>query len=279
MRASARTDRKKSPVKLRTATVVVASVGILLAATACSSGGSSTGSGSSATPAASKTAAASSKTYTADDLPAILTTAEKKVGLSGTILDNEQVQAKIKQAGGLGGISSLLGQTGVKFSPASCGQLIKDNLSTTPPADSIDSILTYGTNSVTVTSIAGKKLPATFTSDQIAKQAKVISQCGSMKISVIQSGQTISIPLTLKKVSVSTDAEKTNALEETITTPSPTGGAGTPVAIRIITAVQGNLLIVGESSSASATTTASTPSASPAVPIVDVINAVVAAAK
>jgi hypothetical protein len=264
-------------VKLRTATVVVASVGVLLAATACSSGTS--GSGSSAAPAASKTAAASARTYTADDLPTILTTAEKKVGLSGTILDNAQVQAKLKQSGGLGGLSSLLGQSGVTFSPASCGQLIKDNLSTTPPSGSIDSVLTYGTNSVTVTSVAGKKLPATLTTDQTAKQAKVLSQCGSMKISVTESGQTISIPLTLKKVSVSTDAEKTNAIEETITTPSATGGAGTPVAIRIITAVQGNLLIVGESTSASATTTASTPSASPTVPIVDVIDAVVAAAK
>lgn len=259
-------------MKYRAATVAVVSVGILIAATACSSGTSTGGSSSPATKSAS------AKTYKAKDLPSILTTAEKKVGVSGTILDDSQVEAKLKQAQGSSGISSLLSQKGVTITPAACGQLVKDNLTTTPPSGTINSILTYGSSAVTVTAISGSKLPSSLTSGAAAKQAKVLSQCGTMKISVTQSGQTIAIPLTIKKVDVSTNADTTNAFEETVTTPSTTGGAGTPVSIQVITAIAGNLYITAQGSS-TATTAASTPSASAQPPLADVVNAIVAAAE
>ncbi|AMM20270.1 hypothetical protein AX769_08970 [Frondihabitans sp. PAMC 28766] len=265
---------KEEIVKFRVATVVIASAGILLAATACSSGGSSNGGAS----APAKTTAAAAKTYTASDLPTILTTAEKKVGLSGKILDNAQVQASEKQAQTSGGVQALLSQKGVTITPASCATILKNNLSQTPPADSVNAGLTYGSNLVLLSTISGKKLPTTYTTGAAAQSDKALSECGSMKISLTESGQTVSIPLTLKKISVSTDADQTRAIEETITVPSATGGAGKPVSVEIISAIAGNLAITAEGSS-TATTAASTPSASPTVPLTDVINAVVAAAK
>ncbi len=263
-------------MKFRTITVVAASVGILLAATACSSGSGGTGSASS--PSASKTAAAAAKTYTASDLPPILTTAEKSLGITGTVLDDTQVQAKLKQAKGSNGISTLLSQSGVTISPAACKQIVTDNLSATPPTGTINSLLSYGPSAVFVTSVSGKKLPTSLTTDAQSKQAKALSECGSMKVSVTEGGQTVTIPLTIKKIDVTTDADQTYAYEETVTTPSATGGAGTPVSIEIVSAISGNLVITAEQASG-ATTAAATASASPSPSAADVINAVIAAAK
>jgi hypothetical protein len=262
-------------MKFRAAAVVIASAGILLASTACSSGGSTAG----ATPAAPKsTAALSAKTYTAADLPTILTAAEKTLGVTGTILDDAQVQAKLKQAQGAGGVSSLLAQPGVTISPAACGTTIKDSLSQTPPAGSIDSILSFGTDAVTVTAISGKKLPTSITTSGSSRLAKVLDGCSSMKISVTQSGQTISIPLTIKKVDVTTNADETTALEETLTVPCATGGAGKPIQVEVVSAVAGNLFIAAQASSSAVAAAATTPASAAPSPQ-DIINAVVAAAK
>lgn len=262
-------------MKLRAATIAVAAAGILLAATACSSGGGS-GTGSAASPAATKTAAA--KTYTASDLPTILKTAEKKVGISGTILDNAQVEAKLKQTQTAGGISTLLSQPGVTLSPAACSTLIKQNLNQTPASGTVNSLLTYGQNAVTVTAIAGKKLPSSVSTQPAEHLKKLLPTCSSMKVSVTESGQTISIPFTIKKVDVTTDADTTVALEESLTVPSASGGAGTPVTVQVISAIAGNLAITAEAASGATTAAASSPASATPSPA-KVIDAVVAAAK
>ncbi|RKR74928.1 hypothetical protein [Frondihabitans australicus] len=259
-------------MKFRSAAVIAVAAGVLVATAACSSGsgaGSGSGaSGSSSTPAASK--AASAKTWTADELPPLLQTAAKQVGVTGTVLDNAQVQSKISSAGGANGISSLLSQSGITISPASCKQIITDNLSTTPPAGTVNSMLTYGSNAVFVTTEAGKSLPASLTTDAQKKQEQALSECGSMKLSLTESGQTISIPLTIKKVDVSTDADQTYAYQETVTLPAAAGGTST--AIEIVSAISGNLVITSEAASGS---TATASAVSPAA----IINAVIAASK
>ncbi|BDZ48734.1 hypothetical protein GCM10025867_09750 [Frondihabitans sucicola] len=260
-------------MKFRAATVVLVSAGIVLAATACSSGGST---GGSAAPA--KTKAAAAKTYTAADLPKILTSAEKTLGVKGTVLDDAQVQAKLKQVQGNGGISALLNTSGVTLSPASCGQTIKDALNQTPPAGSVNSILTYGSNTVTVTAISGKKLPTALATDGSTKLDGLLKTCSTMKISVTQSGQTLTIPFTIKKSNVTTDADTTTGLVETVTVPTSNGGSNKPITVEAVSAVAGNLYISAQASSTAVAAAAVKPAAS-TPSVADAINAVVAAAK
>lgn len=261
-------------MKFRTITVVAASFGILLAATACSSGSGGTGSASS--PSASKTAAAAAKTYTASDLPPILTTAEKSLGISGTVLDNAQVQAKLKDSSAANPLSQLLAQPGASLTPAACATELKNDLTIQYPADRIGSILTYGTNAVTLASLESKTLPSSLTTDAFSKVDTLVSKCGTMKLSVTKSGQTVAADLTIKKIDVTTDADKTTGISEVVSVPSPSGGTPITETVQVVDAVSGNLLIATESATSSTASSASS-AASPSA--ADVINAVIAAAK
>ncbi|GAA4684601.1 hypothetical protein [Frondihabitans cladoniiphilus] len=264
-------------MKLRTTAVVAVSAAALLAAvTGCST--SSSTSGSSSTSATTKTAAAAAKTYSADDLTTVLTKAEKTLGVTdGKILDNATVQATIKKAGGAGGLSSLLSQSGVTIQPAACADEFK-KLSVTPSTNYIGSDLTYGSTVVGVLANDKKPLGATFNSSTEAQQNDALAKCSTMSISVQPAGTTtpVAIALKLAKGTATTNAEKTYSIDETLTLPAAAGG--TTATITTITAVQGNLLITATSTPAGLTGTA-TDTTAPSPSIEDAVNAVVAAAK
>lgn len=256
----------------RTSITVVIAAGLAIAATSCASG---TASGSAGTKPAT---AASTKTYTAADLPPILTKAEKSLGVSGTVLDNTQVQAEIKKLGGGSALTKLLSQPGSSISPASCKSLITSALSSAPPAKTIASILTYGTNTVSLASEPGKQLPASVGTHSTDRLQKLLSSCSSLKLTVAANGQSETVGITLKKVDLTTNADKTAGIEETLTMPSTAGGAGKPISLEVVDAIDGNLLITANAASTATTAAATTPSSS-TPSLTQVINAVVAAAK
>jgi hypothetical protein len=254
--------------------LVVVSVGILLATAACTGSGGGTSTGNSAP----KTTAAAAKTYTATDLPPILTAAEKKLDITGTVLDNSQIVAKEKQSQAAGGIAALLKTPGLTVAPAACGQLFEQAASAKPLAGTVNSMLTYGSSFIILGTFADKQLPQSLKKAQATRFTKILGECSSMKISVTQAGQTVNIPITIKKTPVKTNADETTAIQETLTTPSTTGGAGSPTTVTAVNAFSGSLYITGEVVS-TATTAAATSPATPTPSIAQVINAVIAAAK
>lgn len=257
-------------MKFRSVTAVALTAGILLASAACSSAGTADSKSGSHTSAPSKNGP--SKTYQAGDLPPILTAAKKTLGITGTVLNNVQVQAQ-KAKLGSGGIAALLDKSGVTISPAACGQLIKNNLAAPADKGIVASTLTSGSNVISVATEADKNLPVGDTNAAIAREQKVLDQCGKITMAIAEGSQTIKAQLAIEKLDVTTNADQTYGFSETVTIPTAAGGHTTAVAVSTVTAISGNLLITVISSSGAGTATPAPLNPSEA------INAVIAAAK
>jgi hypothetical protein len=228
----------KSLIGLAAASVV------LISLAGCSTAnGTTPNTGASTKP--SSAAQAADRTYTAADLTTILTSAKKTLGSDGTIVTDAQLK---KLTASSGGISSLLTKKGLTFAPAACGKLITSKLPSATNgyglgSSAIGAALTSGTSSLAVSSVAGKALPASITSDMTTSLDSLLSTCGSMTMTLTLSGQSFAIHLTIKRVDVTTKATQTIGLRETLELPAIAGKKSAPVTITIVQAREGNLLV------------------------------------
>lgn len=252
----------------RLAVAVVAATAAALALAGCSTASSSSSSSSTS---------AAARTYRAADLPPILKKAEKSLGVSGTVLDNAKVQAEVQKLGSSNALTKLLATSGSSISPATCKDMVTSALSIAPQAKTIASILTFGQDAATISSVAGKQLPASLASGAQDREQKLLSACSSMQLTIAQGGQSETVQISVKKADVTTKAAHTTAIDEQIQVPSSTGAA-TPVTVEVVSAVNGNLVISAEG--ASTTSTAAKTTASGSSPtLAKVVNAIVAASR
>jgi hypothetical protein len=211
-----------------------------------------TGCSSASHPAASSSSASSSRTvpvqnssvsYTADDLVAILKTAQASLGIAGTIKDNAQLKAAIAGGGSTGAnITQALAKAGGTFAPAVCGKILdtmtSDASNYGEGATGIAAELQTTDNilAVSTSSQSGKaKALATLLGNDLNQ---LESQCSKLTINIKAGGKTESLVMKISKFDASTDAPQSYGFEEDITIP----GAGVEKTASI-EAVDGNLYI------------------------------------
>jgi hypothetical protein len=253
------------------APTLIAVAAVTLAISGCSAGplpgaGSTTGAGagakSSTTSAQGGGGGSSSQTYSADNLVTILTKAESTIG-TGTIKNNTQLVADLKDAQSDGSLSAGLTAGGGTIVPASCGTELDKTLDTESTGfgvgpNGIAAELNYDKGILAVISVSQGSLPSDVNDKLLTSTQQLFKDCATMTIT----GGATTLTMDIDKISVSTDASDTYAFSETIKATGVTASSTT-----IIEAVSGNLLI------------ADTAIGGTQQDAVNAINAVIAAAK
>lgn len=218
---------------------------------------------------------ASAPTYSAAELPTILKSAEKTLGVKGTVLDDAASKAELAKVGGTNALSGALGGAHVTYSPASCEAQMKTSLGVSAPKGGISSVLTFDTSDMlSVSSIANKSLPASQVSGTEDKLNTFINDCSKITMTIAEGATNLTAHITVKKLAATTTGDKTVGIQEGID--FALGGQDLTVTTKMVEAVKGNLvaaMITIDSSAESSSSTSSHPSATTA------INAVFAAAK
>jgi hypothetical protein len=236
----------KTRIPIAASAVLIAAA---IALTGCSSGGlpgtssgAAAGSGTSGGGSGSGGSGGSgpTKNYSADELVAILKAAEPTTG-TGKIQDDAQLKAVIGNGKDIENFTSQFAKEGGKFEPAICGTYIDDM--TQDAANYGQGATGIGAENSTTNDLLGLSTSNSASASALAsKLASVLdgmaTNCGSSKIVITTDGTTESIPMKIKKLSISTDADSTYAYEESFTLP----GSGSDSSLSAV-GEYGNLFI------------------------------------
>ncbi|WP_348789173.1 hypothetical protein [Leifsonia sp. NPDC080035] len=244
-------------ISLLRAAIALAMVGVLAG---CSGGGSASHS------KMGPTSSASAATYTATDVEAIIAHVNTELSLDGTVLDTTEMKAATDTAVGLSALTKSL-PSGATIEPAACNSLEKLGTSNSQSKLDTTAMLQFGTQWLTVGTVAGRQLPSDLTKGMPAAVKKLLKDCSS----ITMTSGSVSMDMKLSQIDVTTTADNAWGLTMSF------GTAGMQSTMTVVTAVSGNLSITAMTADSNipGASTTNAPTVAPA----ELIDAAIAAAK
>lgn len=181
------------------------------------------------------------QTFTANDLVGVLDRTGTTLGVDGQLVTDAQLKDAVGQVGSESGLIQSLGMRDVTYSPETCGTMVTDALAGGVPKDAIASQFRAGSTTITVASLADRRLTAAQKDAWTSTTDDALDRCSRVSVSFELRGTRMSAFVTMKKVGARTAAERTAAVEQTISFSS--GDTNASSVSRTVVAVSGNLLI------------------------------------